>query len=364
MKTTVAGALALVFALGAAGIAFSQQTPAPQRPAARAVAPLVGWDDPSKPLSLPNMPLHDPFMVADKASRTYYLFTSNQARLSGTPGLGTMAYTSKDLKNWTRPKAVFILPQGTWADGGAWAPEVHQWKGKWYLFTTFHNEATPIPGPAKPHRTPYRRGTVIAVSETLDGPFKLINGGEPPAGADRMSLDGTLYVDRSGKPWLVYAGEWLQQTDGTIEARPLTDALAPAGPSRVLFHASEAPWVKSSQKGPDDFVRVTDGPELSRTRNGDLLMLWSSYDKSGYVQSIARSKSGEIDGPWEQLDPLVRADSGHGMMFTTFDGQLMMIVHRPFNNARGKLYEMRDAGDHFEIVRQRIDLDGDPAEVR
>jgi hypothetical protein len=51
-------------------------------------------------------------------------------------------------------------------------------------------------------------------------------------------------------------------------------------------------------------------------------------------------------------------------MFTTFEGQLMMVVHRPFNNARGKLYEMRDAGNTFEIVRQRIDLDGDPAEVR
>ena len=48
------------------------------------------------------------------------------------------------------------------------------------------------------------------------------------------------------------------------------------------------------------------------------------------------------------------------MLFTRFDGQLMMVVHRPFKNARGKLYEMRDAGDRLEIVRQRVDLDGDP----
>lgn len=362
MRKVIWAAMA-VAGLALASSAIAQAPAAPQQPAAQ--RPLVGWDDPNTPLALPNMPLHDPYMVADKASGTYYLFTSNQARLTGTPGLGTMAYTSKDLKNWNRPKAVFILPQGTWANGGAWAPEVHFWKGKWYLFTTFHNEATPIPGPAKPNRTPYRRGTVIAVSDTLDGPFKLINDGEPPAGKDRMSLDGSLYVDRAGKPWFVYAGEWLQETDGSIEALPLTDALTPAGPAKVLFRASEASWVRASRKTtPEDLVRVTDGPQLYRTATGSLLMLWSSYDARGYVESIARSKSGEIEGPWEQLEPLVRADSGHGMMFQTFDGKTMMVVHRPFNNARGKLYEMRDAGDRFEIVRQRIDLDGDPAEVR
>jgi len=36
-----------------------------------------------------------------------------------------------------------------------------------------------------------------------------------------------------------------------------------------------------------------------------------------------------------------------------------MVLHRPFNNARAKLYEMRDDGDHLSIVRQRTDLDGD-----
>ena len=367
MKATVIGALALVLALGAGATAFSQQagTPQAQRPGvvigARGNA---GWDNPNGMLTLPNMPLHDPFMVADKATKTYYLFTSNQGRLSGTQGLGTMAYTSKDLKNWTRPKAVFILPQGTWANGGAWAPEVHQWKGKWYLFTTFHNEAWPIGGQQKPNRTPYRRGAVIAVSDTLDGPFTLINSGEPPAGKDRMTLDGTLYVDRKGKPWFVYAGEWLQETDGTIEAMPLTDELAPAGPARVLFRASAGPWVAGQPQNPNDVVRVTDGPQLGRTKNGDLTKRWSSYDRLAYAQSIARSKSGELDGPWEQRQvPLLRGDSGHGMMFETFDGVTMLVVHRPFDNARGKLYEVRDTGKTFEILRQRTDLDGDPPEV-
>ena len=50
-------------------------------------------------------------------------------------------------------------------------------------------------------------------------------------------------------------------------------------------------------------------------------------------------------------------------MFETFDGVTMLVVHRPFDNARGKLYEVRDTGKTFEILRQRTDLDGDPPEV-
>ncbi len=52
------------------------------------------------------------------------------------------------------------------------------------------------------------------------------------------------------------------------------------------------------------------------------------------------------------------------MLFKTFDGQLMMVLPRPFKNARGKLYEMKDFGDHLEVVRERIDLDGEAKEVR
>ena len=97
---------------------------------------------------------------------------------------------------------------------------------------------------------------------------------------------------------------------------------------------------------------VTDGPEMFRTKDGHLLMLWSSYDRGSYVETCARSKSGELAGPWEQLEPLVKNDSGHGMLFYSFEGQLMMVLHHPFNRARGKIYEMKDCGDHLEVVRE------------
>jgi hypothetical protein len=81
------------------------------------------------PLTLATMRLHDPFIVADVRTRTYHLFTSNIAEASGDKRVGTMVYTSKDLRRWTRPRLVFAVPDGIWASAGAWAPEVHRWGG-------------------------------------------------------------------------------------------------------------------------------------------------------------------------------------------------------------------------------------------
>lgn len=47
------------------------------------------------------------------------------------------------------------------------------------------------------------------------------------------------------------------------------------------------------------------------------------------------------------------------MLIRRFDGTLMRVLPRPFARACGKLYEMRDAGDRLEIVREAIKLDGE-----
>ncbi|MEG8040029.1 glycoside hydrolase family 43 protein [Sphingomonas sp. LR60] len=313
------------------------------------------------PLLLPDMPLHDPWIVADRATRTYWLFTRNEEQLTGDKRLGIMAYRSRNLKHWQRPVMVFALPEGSWANDGAWAPEVHRWKGRWYLFSTFYNDGLKLP--AENGRKPVRRSTLLASSAKLGGPYRLERDGAPIVDAAQMTLDGSLHVDRAGKPWMVYAHEWVQVGDGTIEAVPLDDTLAAAGQPRLLFRASDAPWVKRADPADVKGGNVTDGPELFRTRTGTLLMLWSSYDRHGYVQSLARSKSGSIAGPWEQLPPLVRGDSGHGMLFRRFDGSLTMVLHRPFEQARGKLYAMRDLGDTIAVERELTELDGETRPV-
>lgn len=352
-------ARALMIGLGLMFVAVpvrAQSTPAAAAGTRPGAAALSGG-----PMRMPDMPLHDPFIVAHGPTKTYYLYTSNIGRLTGTAGVGTMAYTSKDLRNWERPKTVFTVPPTAFAQQGGWAPEVHEYKGKFYLFTTLHNEQKVIAQPPEVWRTNYVRGTISAVADGPEGPFKMLNEAAPVPPADFMTLDGTLFIDGNNKPWMVYAHEWLQKIDGTFGAVPLKEDLSGAdGPPIHLFKASDAPWLNASMKADrSENHYVTDGCQFFRTKTGKLLMLWSSYERGSYVQTQARSASGELKGPWEQLEPLVKRDSGHGMLFTTFEGQLMMVLHRPFNNARGKLYEMADEGDRLRVVRQRTDLDGD-----
>ncbi|MDQ8198744.1 glycoside hydrolase family 43 protein [Pelagicoccus enzymogenes] len=326
-----------------------------------AFAPTTQANEPS--LLMPDMPLHDPYIVAHEPTQTYYLYTRNVSRLTGVKALGTMAYTSKDLKHWNQPKVVFTVPEDSFAQEGNWAPEVHEYQGKFYLFVTLHDSDAFLKRPPEAWRDTYVRGTITAVSDSPDGPFEMLNKNGPVVPRELMTLDGTLYVDADEQPWMVYAHEWLQRIDGTIEAVKLSPDLSTAISDPIhLFKASDAPWLNASINVSDSGLHYcTDGPQFFRSKTGDLLMLWSSYESDSYVQTIARSESGTLMGPWKQLPPLVKRDSGHGMLFHTFEGELMMVLHRPFRNARGKLFDMADRGDHLEILRQRTDLDGDPA---
>lgn len=322
-------------------------------------------------LRLPDIPLHDPWIVADQKTRTYHLYSAASPRITGQGRTGTLYYRSKDLATWEGPFIAFVAPPDGWADPavGAWAPEVHAYRGKYYLFTTLHNpkKVLPTPDSTRPNSM---RATTISVSDSPEGPFTLVKLDAPVTPANFMTLDGTLYVDRGGKPWMVYAHEWIQKVDGTMEAIPLSDDLSSAAGAPIhLFKASDAPWL-NAQMTPSTRENhyVTDGPELFRTKKGTLLMLWASYMKNelgrdGYVQTLARSKSGEIQGPWEQLQPMIGNDSGHGMLFRSFDGTLMLVLHQPFRNARGKIYEMEDTGDGLRVVRFREDLSGPPLPV-
>ncbi len=314
-----------------------------------------------KTLHLADFHIRDPWILADKATRTYYLYATNDAKVTGVDRAGVMAYRSRDLRTWDSPVVVFSVPDDTWVNPKeiAWAPEVHAYRGKFYLFVTLHNSQKILAAQPAVRRTNTMRGTTIAVSDSPDGPFTLVKTDGPIPPADFMTLDGTLYLDPAGKPWMVYAHEWQQKIDGTMETVPLAADLTRAvGPPIFLFKGSDAPWLDSYLKADTrELSYVTDGPELYRTRDGHLLMLWSSFGPGGYIETVARSKTGDLTGPWAQLPPLLEVDGGHGMLFHCFDGQLMLVLHRTNTDPYAKIYEMKDEGDRLEVLRERVDLD-------
>ncbi|MBR3503441.1 MAG: family 43 glycosylhydrolase [Clostridia bacterium] len=257
--------------------------------------------------------IRDPFVLVHGGK--YYLYGTRGATCWGVAS-GFDVYVSDDLETWDGPHVCFENDGSFWADRNYWAPEVHPWRGAFYMFASFKSETR-------------RRGTAILRAETPMGPYAPWSDG-PVTPAAWECLDGTFYADRQGRPYMVFCHEWVQAGDGSICALPLTDDLrAPAGEPLTLFHASQAAWCRAIKHSSGMEGFVTDGPFLWRLADGGLALLWASLSESGYTEGQAVSESGEIDGPWRQAEPLFRQDGGHGMVFRGLDGQLRLTLHSP-----------------------------------
>ena len=160
-------------------------------------APLFAQSPPKTGMQFNEFYLHDPFIVAYKATQTYYLYNGAGARQLGGQRAGVITYKSKDLLHWDGPFNVFEVPEG-WANPseGVWAPEVHLYQGKYYLLATLHNSNTllnytdedKLPIYQGKKAKPHMRGTQIFVADTPDGPFlPLANHPAPPS--EMMTLD-------------------------------------------------------------------------------------------------------------------------------------------------------------------------------
>ncbi len=168
---------------------------------------------------------------------------------------------------------------------------------------------------------------------------------------DWECIDGTLYVNPEGKPFMVFVHEWVQISDGSICAVELSQDLKKAVSKPILlFHASEAKgWVLpiKNKKRPG-INYVTDGPYLYRTKSGRLILLWSSFGKEGYTEALAYSDNGDITGKWTQDDRLLfEKDGGHGMIFKNLSDELYLTLHTPNEHLKEHpvFYKLEETGD-------------------
>ena len=271
-------------------------------------------------VTLADIQIRDPYLLTVPDEGAYYLFGSTDADIWRPPATGFDCYRSTDLASWEGPVAAFRPPVGFWSDRNYWAPEVHPYQGRWFMFATFKAEGV-------------CRGTQILVATRPEGPYEPWSDG-PVTPRDWECLDGTLHVDADGDPWLVFCHEWEQVLDGEVVAQRLSrDLREPLGEPQTLFAASSAAWVRPLRHPripADAKAYVTDGPFLHRLASGALIMLWSSFGDQGYAMGIARSTSGHVTGPWvQEAEPLWGADGGHGMIARLLDGELLLTLHQP-----------------------------------
>lgn len=293
---------------------------------------------------------HDPFIVTDYERGCY--FWVSDALLTGREGKecgGVDIRRSSDLVHFTEPFAAWRPDKDFFAQWQYWAPELHFYNGRWYMFVTTTGEmkgAGIETGVFPPDKV---RGTMVFVSDKPEGPYESWSDG-PLTPLNILTLDGTFYIDKLGTPWMVYCHEWLQVIDGTIEAIRLSPDLKTAvGEPIHLFKASDAPWATGGyceSYGGVEYnktVYVTDGPFMFNDLSGGLCMLWTTSANSTYTTGISRSSSGEIAGPWVQTEePLFVGDGGHVMLFKTLEGKDMMAMHCP--------HTVRDRSERLKLI--------------
>lgn len=302
-----------------------------------------------KNILLDSIRLSDPFILADTKTSMYYM-----------TGTGGLMWKSKDLKLWDGPYNVVQTDPNSWMGPKPmiWAAELHQYKGKYYYFATFTNRATHI-GTYRGNEIE-RRASHILVSDKPDGTYVPMQD-SIYLPVNKPTLDGTFWVDKDGKPYMVYCYEWLQNRNGTIEKIELkSDLSGSLGEGKVLFRASDSPWSREKENGVEKPNKVTDGPYLFRTGTGRLGMIWTSWIYDVYTQGVAYSRSGTLDGPWiQQKKPLTPPNFGHGMLFRTLEGKWLMSVHS-HKNINGHylriphLFEVDLSGDKLVIGKSYI----------
>ena len=291
--------------------------------------------------------IRDPYVLAENG--TYYLYESKPWQ----GGKGVAVRTSTDLENWSAKKPAMVVPDGVPVTA-VWAPEVHKHDGAYYLFTTLTEErgSAPIkamdPKAAERNLTP--RGTWVFKADSPLGPFKPVKMGPLPP-KEWMTLDGTLFVE-DGQPYMVFCHEWCQVDNGRMCYAPLAKDFASfTAPPKTLFKARDA------MPGAG---HVTDGPFFYRSpKNGGLYMIWSNFIKGhGYCVLLRKSTTGKLAGPWTKDEILYGKNGGHGMIFRTFGGKLLLTLHQPNSGTaeRMRLFELEDTGNTLRLVCGTFDM--------
>lgn len=284
---------------------------------------------------LSDIHIRDPFVLCDEGK--YYMY-GTRGKTAWGRACGFDVFVSCDLENWTDATEVFTPPKDFWSNLHFWAPEVHKYRGRYYMFASFNSDTR-------------CRGTQILVSDSPMGPFTVHSDG-PVTPADWLCLDGTLYVE-DGVPYMVFCHEWVQTHDGEMCAVQLNEDLsAPVGEPFLLFTASSCDFVTAID---DKGNYVTDGPFFHKLASGKNIMIWSSFTGvKEYCEIISYSKNGKIRGEWvHQKNALFDKNGGHGMIFKSYEDKLHFIMHTPNKHPeeRPALFELRETDDSVVIAK-------------
>lgn len=292
----------------------------------------------------------DPFILYNDTDDTYYMY--------GTGGVenGFMAYSSKDLKNWSSEGQVYDAQQEKgWGIKDFWAPEVYKYKGEFYLFYSAHWKNNP-----NNELENYKIG--VAVSEKPTGPFIDIKD-EPVFDPGYPIIDANVFFDDDGKLYLYYSrvaynhpveteiSKWAKE-EGLFDeieeswvygVEIAADFSQVIGKPKLLLRPPEkmddeqAEWESRSVTNAEVNRRWTEGSYLLKEKNRYYLM-YSANHFGGEDYAVGYATADNPLGPFKKSEdnPILQKNTdkggnvsgtGHNMVFTDKQGRKLIVYH-------------------------------------
>jgi len=213
-----------------------------------------------------------------------------------------LAYSSKDLRHWTAHGAVMKPTDFKWAVSDAWAAQVVQRNGRFYLYATVQHDDT-HPGKA----------IGVAVADNPLGPFKdargsaLITDGSTPSPYGWSDIDPTVFIDDDGTAWLAWGNPVLYL------AKLKADMTEVDGPIEKIA-----------------LPNYTEGPWLSKHK-GTYYMTYASMAHQGLFEHLSYATAPSPRGPWTYqgllTGPARNSYTIHPGIIDDFKGQSYLVYH-------------------------------------
>ena len=262
----------------------------------------------------------DPFILY--ANGAYYMYATST-------GTGFKCWKSKLLDRWTELGVVYQKTDATFGDQKFWAPECHEYKGKYYLVFSAQNARTQI------------HSIGIAVADKPEGPFTDLLGGKALFAPSYSVIDASLFFDDDGKCYLYYSkdnstnyiGDKRVSQSCVIE---LTNDLKQTVGDPILLTTPTEAWELKSGN-----VIWNEGPCVFK-RNGVYYLMFSAnyYAAASYCvgYATATSPTGPFTKP--KNNPILQGDgkltsgTGHNNFFFSPDGTEMFTVYHSHTDVK------------------------------
>ena len=269
---------------------------------------------------LPSGP--DPWVITRNGFYYYMNSMGSNLTIWKTRDITDLAHAEK--------KMVWKAPETGMYSHDIWAPELHIFDGKWYIY--FAADA----GQNESHRIYVLEN---AASDPLEGEW--VFKGKVGDATDKWAIDATVFEDK-GQKYLVWSG-WEGDSDGEqrIYIAHLKNPWT-VDSKRVLLSYPKYPWehVGDLLDRPEmPHVNVNEGPEILQ-HGSDIFLVysgsacWTDYYELGVVR--AKSGSNLLDpASWRKYDhPFFKQDReahvfgpGHNGFFLSPDGKQNWIIY-------------------------------------